>query len=71
MSILQLNPPLPVYVANKGDAICHFLIDYGPESHLYWVCFMDDSGEIWTLDNTQVRAQKNISLGRTLDTKNN
>ena len=67
MSILQLNPPLPVCVINKGDALCHFLIDYGPESHLYWVCFMDETGECWTMDNTCIRAQKNISLGRIMN----
>ena len=63
--ILQLNPPLPV-TTTKGPALAHFLIDYGPESHLNWVCFQD-SGEIWTFDNTKVRAEKNITLNRVAD----
>jgi hypothetical protein len=62
MSILQLDPPLPV-ITPKGDGYAHQLIDYGPEYHLHWVCFLDDSGECWTYDNTQIRAQK--TLGRT------
>ena len=49
------------------------LIDYGPEYHLLWdhspVCFLDDSGECWTYDNTQIRALKNVSLGRTFGSR--
>lgn len=61
--ILQLNPPLPM-VTPKGKGLAHFLIDYGPEHHLMWVCFLDDSGECWTFENPQVRIQWNITLGR-------
>lgn len=61
--ILQLDPPIPLFT-DKGEALAHFLIDYGPESHLHWVCFLKASGEIWTLDNTRVRAQWNQTLGR-------
>ena len=64
MSILQLNPPLPV-VPPKGEGYAHVLIDYGAEFNLLWVCFLDDSGECWTYDNTQIRAQKNLTMGRT------
>src|ERR1700687_1326169 len=64
MSILQLDPPIPV-ITPKGDGYAHLLIDYGPEYNLLWVCFLDDSGECWTYDNTQIRAQKNITMGRT------
>ena len=34
--ITQLNPPLPLRTS-KGDGLAHFVIDYGPESHLMWV----------------------------------
>jgi hypothetical protein len=64
MSTLQLDPPIPV-ITPKGDGYAHLLIDYGPEYNLLWVCFLDDSGECWTYDNTQIRAQKNITMGRT------
>src|SRR5450755_1155476 len=64
MSILQLDPPIPV-VTPKGEGYAHLLIDYGPEYNLLWVCFLDDSGECWTYDITQIRAQKNVTMGRT------
>jgi hypothetical protein len=65
MAILQINPPIPISTP-KGAAIAHFLIDYGPESHLYWTCFVTETGECWTFSNTEIRAEKNISLGRIL-----
>jgi hypothetical protein len=61
--ILQLNPPLPV-VTPHGPALAHVLIDYGIEHDLYWVCFQDDSSECWTYSNLDIRAQKNITIGR-------
>ena len=63
MSILQLDPPIPV-ITPKGDGYAHLLIDYGPEYNLLWICFLDDSGECWTYDNTHIRAQKNVTLGQ-------
>lgn len=68
--ILQLNPPLPLDTP-KGSALAHFLIDYGPESDLYWVCFNDKDGECWTWSNKYIRAQKNITLDRTYVNDNN
>jgi hypothetical protein len=61
--IIQLNPTLPM-LTPKGPALAHFLIDYGEEHHLMWVCIQDNSGEIWTWPNTQVRSQTNHSFGR-------
>jgi hypothetical protein len=61
--IIQINPPLPM-VTPKGKGIAHFLIDYGPESDLLWVVFQDDSRECWTCPNSQILADKNITLGR-------
>jgi hypothetical protein len=48
----------------KGRGIAKFLIDYGPESDLYWTVFIQDTGEVWTFSNEEVRASTNISLGR-------
>jgi hypothetical protein len=62
--MLQLNPPLPLNTP-KGEGFAHFLIDYGPESDLYWTVFITETGEIWTFANREVRAPKNITLGRT------
>jgi hypothetical protein len=64
LSTLQLDPPIPV-VTPKGDGYAHILIDYGAEFNLLWVVFLDDSGECWTYDNSQIRAQKNVTMGRT------
>lgn len=61
--ILQLNPPLPVNTTSKGKGLAHLVIDYGIEHHLYWVIFCDN-GEIWTLSNTEIRADSNESWGR-------
>ena len=44
--------------------MAHFLIDYGFEHHLSWVCFQDETGECWTWTNRDVRMQDNISAGR-------
>ncbi|MET0935991.1 MAG: hypothetical protein ABWX83_08375 [Luteibacter sp.] len=62
--MLQLNPPLPMNTP-KGEGFAHFLLDYGPESDLYWTVFITATGEIWTFANREVRASKNITLGRT------
>jgi hypothetical protein len=61
--ISQLNPPLPV-TTPKGSGLAHLVIDYGPEHNLFWVVFIDATGECWTYPNQEIRAQKNITLGR-------
>ena len=67
-NMIQLNPPLPLETP-KGKALAHILIDYGPEAHLLWVCFQDETGEIWAWSNLEVRAQNNPSLMRTVTAK--
>lgn len=62
--IIQLNPPIPFYVPHmnmEGWAI--LIIDYGPESHLYFTLIMDNN-EVWTFDNTKIRGCKNKTLNR-------
>lgn len=61
--MLQLNPPIPM-ISPKGKCLCHFMIDDGIEHHLKWVCFQDGTGEVWTWENPEIRAQKNTALGR-------
>jgi hypothetical protein len=61
--MLQLDPPIPLDTP-RGPALAHVLVDYGPEHNLMWVCFGDADGQIWTWDNSKVRAQKNITMGR-------
>lgn len=64
MSMLQLDPPIPM-TTPKGEGFAHILLDYGPESDLYWTVLITETGEIWTYANRHVRAAKNITLGRT------
>ena len=60
--ILQLNPPIPVETP-KGKALAQFLIDYGPEHHLLWVCFQEN-GECWSWQNPSIRGETNLSYNR-------
>ena len=61
--LTQLKPPLPMETA-KGPGWAHFVIDYGPESALLWVVFMDKDGACWTVPNHEVRMVFNWTLGR-------
>lgn len=61
--LTQLNPPLPMDTS-KGPGLAHFVIDYGIESHLFWVVFLDADGACWTIPNPEVRLQMNWSLPR-------
>ena len=61
--LVQLNPPLHMETP-KGKGWAHFCIDYGPETHLLWVVFMDADGACWTVPNPEIRLSPNWSMGR-------
>jgi hypothetical protein len=61
--ITQLNPPLPLHTS-KGDGLAHFVIDYGPETDLLWVVFMNEDGACWSVPNPEIRMKYNWSMGR-------
>lgn len=61
--ILQLNPPLWLDTP-KGMSLCHFMIDYGPDFDIVWVCFIQDTGECWSFDNSVIKIARNETLGR-------
>ena len=61
--IKQLNPTIPM-LTPKGEGYAHFLIDYGMEEHLLWVCFINETGECWTFINPQIRLTANETFGR-------
>jgi hypothetical protein len=62
--ILQLNPTIPIIrVSDKMNGYAFLIIDYSQEHNLLFVCGMDN-GEIWTLNNKEIRIPKNISLDR-------
>lgn len=61
--IIQLNPTIPIQTP-KGHAQAVIVIDYGPEHDLLWVCFLDKNGECWTFKNSEIRGDKNLTMGR-------
>ena len=63
MNFTQLNPPIPMSCP-KGKGMAIAVIDYGPEYNLIWVIAIDETGEIWSYQNPEVRMQKNITMGR-------
>lgn len=64
--IKQLDPPIPV-ATTRGKGYALLVIDYSQEHHLMWVVALDDTGEIWTLANPEVRVRINPTLGREYD----
>ena len=64
--IIRIDPALPI-VTPKGKALAHFLIDYGIDHDLIWVCFQNDTGECWSWKNKEIRATENITMGRLND----
>lgn len=61
--MLYLNPSLPLDTPKgRGEAI--LVIDYSPEHDLMFTVILDESGEIWTFKNPDVRGIPNLTLGR-------
>lgn len=61
--MLQLIPQIPVRTS-KGNGQAIMVIDYSEEYDLFWVVFLDESGECWTLNNKEIRAFPNQTMGR-------
>jgi len=61
--MIELNKPLHMETP-KGKAIAHFVIDYGIESDLFWVCFLQSNGECWTFNNKYIKLESNYTLDR-------
>lgn len=61
--MLQLNPPLPLQTP-KGIGWAHLVTWDSIEHSMFWTVFIDQTGEIWTFPNEQVRAAKNITADR-------
>lgn len=69
--LLQLNPMLPIVrVSDNLKGYAFLIIDYSQEHDLMFTCAMDNN-EIWTLKNTDIRMDMNITLGRNEFVKNN
>jgi len=63
MNIIQLNPPIPLDTP-KGKGWAHLVVDRSQEHYLEWVVFIDETGECWTFQNTEVRIQRNYTMDR-------
>lgn len=61
--ILQLNPSIPLDTP-KGKGLAILVESLSEEHNLQWTVIIDATREIWTFQNPQVRAQKNITMGR-------
>jgi len=62
--MLQLNPTIPIIrISDNMKGYAFIVIDYSQEHDLFFVCAMND-GEIWTLNNRDIRMQNNITLDR-------
>ncbi len=60
--ILELREPL-WFDSPKGKVLAKFVIDQGTQSNLQWVCFSKQTGECWTIENADVKLEKNITMG--------
>lgn len=54
---------LPCFT-DKGTGYAFLVIDYSQEHFLHFAIALDEDGSVWILDNTKVKFQKNVSLGR-------
>jgi hypothetical protein len=55
---------IPIKRVSDGmEGYAFLVIDYSQEHDLLFTCAMDD-GEIWTLNNKELRFCKNISMDR-------
>jgi hypothetical protein len=48
----------------KGKGLAWLVTDYGIEHNLQWTVAIHETGEIWTFQNPEVRADKNITMER-------
>ena len=62
--MLQLNPTIPIVrVSDNIKGYAFLVIDYSQEHDLMFTRAMNN-GEIWTLKNSDIRVEQNITLGR-------
>jgi hypothetical protein len=67
--MIQLSPPLWLETPH-GLELCHFVIDYGIELDLYWVCFHQKTRRCWVWENKDIRICINQTIGRIDGTDN-
>lgn len=60
--ILELKQILPL-ITPRGRAYAYFLLDYGPDSPLFFITFLRDSGQCWIYPQSQIVLEPNETLG--------
>ncbi len=63
MELKQLNPAIPC-ITPKGAALAIFISFPSEEHNLLWTVCQDDTGEVWTWENPDIRLTRNITFGR-------
>lgn len=53
-TVARIQPPIELETP-RGRARAHFLLDYGADTSLVWVCFVRATGECWCVRNEEVR----------------
>jgi hypothetical protein len=62
--ILQLDPMIPIFsIEHNMEGYAFLVIDYSQEHDLLFTCALDN-GEIWTINNKDLRFCWNRSLDR-------
>ena len=51
-----------------GPATCFEMIVWDQENFIWYSCWIDETGENWFWDNTNVRLARNITCGHTQQT---
>lgn len=72
MTILQLNPPIPMYCVGNdffptGTCMAFFLNDKSQEHDDSWKCCFDVGGAWYDIPNQLIRAQINATLYRKME----
>ena len=67
--MLRLDPPIPMFVKDKGYGLAQICIDNGIDHDLQWVVFLHDDGRCWTARNSEITAVHNETIGRILTKK--
>ena len=67
MIMLQLNPMLPVYVPRFKMEGYAFLVTQFSQEHRLLFCVALNNGEIWELNNTEMKFCSNVSMERDIN----
>lgn len=65
--MLQLNPPIPVWVEDQGEGYALGWINISQEHHLIWIVAFNATSEVWEIPNPRIRLQVNWTMGRNIN----